>query len=116
MSEMLALVPLLLWCAWWLWCVNWKKAWPVLAQGGWVPVVLLMVVCALAWSQVSPGPWPLRKDASLVIPHFWWQLGGVTTLTLLALLCGWLQGQLGWTPAEVSFEPPAPTHHAHGHH
>ena len=25
-----ALIPGGLWCAWWLWGVNWKKTWPVL--------------------------------------------------------------------------------------
>jgi hypothetical protein len=110
LGVMLQLLPGGLWCAWWLWCVNWRKAWPVLAHGGWVPVVLLMYTSALAWSQVSPGP--CNCLPFLTIPNFWWQLGSVTTLTLIALLCGWLQGKLGWTPAEVHFEPPA---HGHGH-
>jgi hypothetical protein len=37
-------------------------------------------------------------------------------LALVALFCGWLQDQLGWTPEEVSFEPPAAEHGHHGHH
>ena len=53
-----ALLPWLpggLWCAWWLWCVNWKHAWPVLARGGWIVVVLLTFVSALAWSGIFPS-------------------------------------------------------------
>src|SRR5216683_3013877 len=43
------------WLAWWLWGVNWKQAWAVLAQGAWLPVLLLMIVGALVWSQISPS-------------------------------------------------------------
>jgi hypothetical protein len=106
------LIPLGLWCAWWLWGVNWKKAWPMLAAGGWAPVVLLMIVATLVWSRLSQGPWSL---GAVVVPNVWWQLGGVCVLAAIALLCGWLQGWFGWTPAEISLEPPA-EHDDHGHH
>ena len=107
-------LPVGLWCAWWLWCVNWKKAGPVLAAGGWLPVVLLMFISALAWSRISPATF---NWLGFPIANGLWQLGIVTGLTLLAFFCGWVQGRLGWTPAEVSFEPPAPEHgHGHGHH
>jgi hypothetical protein len=49
------------------------------------------------------------------LPNFWSQLVAVTGLALLALFSGWLQGILGWAPAEISVEPPA-AHHGHGHH
>lgn len=112
---LLPLLPGGLWCAWWLWGVNWKKAWPVLAQGAWVPVVLLMFVVTLAWAHVSPGP--CNCLGFVTIPTFWWHLGAVCTLTICALFCGWLQGVLGWAPAEVSFDPPVGTAHgSHGHH
>ena len=96
----------LAWIAWWLWGVNWKKLWPVLAQGAWVPLVLLMLLSALAWSRIAPS------EAA----NFWWQLGAITLLVSLTLLCGWIQGILGWTPVEVNLEPPAPSAHGHGHH
>jgi hypothetical protein len=112
-QALLPLLPVLLWCAWWLWAVNWKKAWPVLAAGAWVPVVLLVFLVSLAWSRVS------REACDclgfVTISTFWWRLGVVGGLTALALFCGWLQGVLGWTPREVSFDPPAPTQ-GHGHH
>jgi hypothetical protein len=108
------LVGVLLWCLFWLCAVNWKRAWTVLAQGGWAPVVLLDLVAALAWSGIAPAPFDL--DGSFHLPNFWWQLLVVVCLTLLALFFGWLQGVLGWAPAEVSLEPPAVHHGHHAHH
>ncbi len=107
---------LIVWIAWWLWGVDWKKVWSVLAQGAWLPVILLMVVGALAWSQMAPSDLPCL--GLVTVPNFWWQLGGVGVLVALTLLCGWLQGVLGWTPPEVNLEPPAASAHAHGngHH
>jgi len=102
------------WVAWWLWGVNWKKAWPVLAQGAWVPVVLVSVVVAFVWSQVDPSSCTCL--GFVTVPNFWWQLGGVSLLVAVALLCGWLQDIFGWTPAEIDLEPPAAPAHEHGHH
>jgi hypothetical protein len=101
------LIPFGLWCAWWLWGVNWKKTWPVLAAGGWAPALLLMAVATLVWSRVDPEPWS-------GVPNVWWQLGSVCALVAVALFCGWLQGYFGWTPHEISLEPPA-EHDGHGH-
>jgi hypothetical protein len=97
-------LPAGLWCAWWLLCIPWKKAWPILAAGGWLPVVLLTVVVALVWSRLFPATWGVL---GWPMPNFWWQLTACSALTLIALFCGWLQGQLGWTPPEVSYDPPA---------
>ena len=47
--------------------------------------------------------------------NFWWQLGEVSLLAAVTLLCGWLQGVFGWTPAEISLEPPAPDADVHGY-
>lgn len=110
---------LIVWVAWWLGGVNWKKAWQVLGEGGWVPAVLLLVLTALVWSQLAPA------DCSclgfVTVPNFWWQLGEVGLIASIALFCGWLQGYFGWYPHEVSLEPPPPAYgngHAHGpaHH
>ncbi len=103
-EVLLRLLPWGLWCAWWLWAVNWPRAWPVLARGGWAPVLLLMAMAALVWSRLSPGEF-------LTLPNGAWQLGGVCALTALALFCGWLQGVLGWTPHDVDLEPPPAPHH-----
>jgi hypothetical protein len=110
---------LLVWIAWWLWAVNWKKAWQVLAQGAWAPVALVSLMAAGVWSQVRPSDLAISPSFSIV--NFWWQLGAVCLLVGSALLCGWLQGYFGWTPAEIDVEPPAhhEDHHAdaaHAHH
>ncbi len=106
---------LIAWIAWWLWAVNWKNTWPALRQGAWVPGVLIVIVAALVWSQISPSD--LSLPGALLVPNFWWQLGAVTGLVLVALFCGWLQGVYGWTPAEISLEPATPVgHHEHGGH
>ncbi len=116
-QHLLAAVLLIAWVAWWLWGVNWQKAWPILSTGAWAPLVLLLVAAALAWSQLAPS------DALLFgflrIPNFWWQFLAAGAWVLLALFCGWLQGYFGWTPQEISVEPPPPAHghgHEHGHH
>jgi hypothetical protein len=107
---------LIAWVAWWLCGVNWKKAWPVLAQGAWAPVVLLALVAGLVWSRLvaSPGAWPGTWLGLAPLPNFWWQLGNVALLVGLAFFCGWLQGVFGWEPSEISLEPPT-THAAHHH-
>lgn len=105
-------VLLISWMTWWLFGVNWSKAWPMLAAGAWAPLVLLIVASALGWSQLFP------RDAVwfgfLRLPNFWWQLVAVACFVALALFCGWLQGYLRWTPAEISVEP-APASPGHGH-
>jgi hypothetical protein len=112
-----ALLPLLVlvpWVAWWLWAVNWSKTWPVLARGGWVPVLLLALVVALIWSQVAPSDY--RAFGVVLLPNFWWQLGAALLLVGIAFFCGWLQGVFGWQPPEIPVEP-APSHgHEHGYH
>jgi hypothetical protein len=104
---------LLAWAAWWLWGVNWKKLWPALALGAWVPLVLLMVLSALVWSRLDPTDFNFL--GFMTIPNFWWHLCGVTLVVLFTFACGWLQGLMGWEPAEVNLEPPAAVEHGHGH-
>jgi hypothetical protein len=106
---------LLVWIAWWLWAVNWKKVWPVLAQGGWLVVSLLVIIGALVWSMIAPDTGYLL--GGLVGSAFWRHLVLVALLALVALVCGWLQGMLGWEPAEIDLEPPvAVAGPAQGHH
>lgn len=97
----------IVWIAWWLWAVNWRKSWSVLREGGWAPLVLLVVLTATVWSAIAPGGCP-----SCGLPNFWYQLVFVSGLVAVAFLCGWLQGVFGWTPEEIDLDPPA---HAHGH-
>src|SRR6202008_3545525 len=74
---------LLVWLAWWLWAVNWKKVWPVLAQGGWLVVVLLMIIAALPWSEIAPDSGYLFGGL-VVSSAFWRHLIVVAILVLLA--------------------------------
>src|SRR5688572_26569554 len=92
--ESLPWLPGGLWCAWWLWGVNWPKAWQVLARGGWVGVVLVVFASALAWSATFPST---ARVLGLPLPNFWWQLGACSALAGVALFCGWLQGKMHWT-------------------
>ena len=90
------------WLAWCLFGINWKKAWGVLAQGAWAPLVLAMVLIALAWSQMTPAA-----------PQFWLKLFQVCLVVAASFFCGWVQGYFHWEPAEISLEPAA--HVAEGH-
>jgi hypothetical protein len=102
---------LLFWLALSLGGINWKKTWPVLAKGGWAPLVLLMLLVALVWSRIAPADCDCL--GFLRVTNFWWQLGEVSLFVALTLFCGWLQGVFAWTPPEVNLEPPA---HAVPHH
>jgi len=105
---------LIIWILWWLLAVNWKRMWPVLAMGAWLPFFLIMVLTAFVWSRIAPGPGNLF--GFIPVKNFWWQLGDLLGLFVLALFCGYLQGRLGWAPAEIELEPPVTPAHDHGHH
>jgi len=96
---------LIFWLAWCLFGINWKKAWAVLAQGAWAPLVLAMILVALAWSQMTPSA-----------PRFWWKLGEVTLVVAASFFCGWVQGYFGWQPTEVNLEPVMSAADGHHHH
>lgn len=109
-------VLLILWVAWWLFGVNWRRCWGILAAGGWAPLLLLMLLGALAWSRLQPVPCECLP--AMLVPNFWWQLLAVTLLVTLALFCGWVQGIFHWAPAEINLDPPVHDHddgHGHGH-
>jgi hypothetical protein len=109
-QTLLTLLPGGLLTAWSLWAVDWRKAWPVLAAGGWLPLVLIGFMAAYVWARV----WPTNALVLglVVVPNFLWQLGSVAILIGVVLFCGWLQTRSGWGPPEISFEPPA---HERGH-
>jgi hypothetical protein len=107
---------LVVWVVVWLLAVKWQTLGPILRRGGWAPAVLLLIVAALVWSQLTPeaDPWVIVPP----LPRFWWQLGVMVELALLALFCGWLQQVFRWAPPEIDLTPPAaPVHgHDHAHH
>ena len=86
----------------------------MLAEGGWAPVGLLMIVTSMAWAMIDARS--CNCLGFLVVPNGWWQLGYISTLAALALICGWIQGYFEWTPPEISVEsPPAEHSHHDGH-
>lgn len=103
-------ILLIVWVVWWLLGVDWRRCWAFLAQGAWMPLVLLMVLVALVWSRIEPVACDCLRVVT--VPNFWWQLGYVGLLVAVALFCGWLQGVFRWAPAEINLDPPA---HGHGH-
>jgi hypothetical protein len=105
-------LPILVWCAFWLWAVNWSKAWKVLGTGGWAPLALLILVSTAAWSQVAPTRHNFLDLLS--VPPFVWQLCVVLLFVGLALFCGWVQGYFGIRTVEIEVEPP-PVANGHGH-
>lgn len=85
--------------------IRWRNVWPTLRDGGWAPLVLLMLMAALVWTSLAPlGAW-----------SYVWHLLAVTLIVGIAFFCGWLQELLHWTPPEISFEPPASTAQEHHH-
>jgi hypothetical protein len=107
MQSVKMLLPVVAFIAWCLWGIDWRRARPVLAVGGWAPLVLVGLMSGVVWAFMFPAQPP--------IPNFLWQIGIAGLFICLALGCGWLQGRMGWYPPEISFEPPPPPHD-HGHH
>jgi hypothetical protein len=105
----------IVWAAWCLWGVNWKKTRHFLACGAWAPALLLIVVSAIVWSRIDPRPCDCL--GLMTLPNFWWQLGYVAMLAAVAMICGWLQSVMHWTPHDINLDPPAHGHgHGHAHH
>jgi hypothetical protein len=82
-AVLLALLPGGLWCAWFLWAVNWNKLSTALRAGAWAPVVLLGLISAAVWSRIAPSECPCL--GFVVLPNFWWQLGSVAALAAVDL-------------------------------
>jgi hypothetical protein len=106
------------WFAWWLWGVDWTRVWPVLARGGWVVVLLLVVVAALAWSEIAPRE--SEETGLFALSNFWWHLAAASAIVALTLFCGWLQAMFRWEPEPTALDEPADAHgepaHALIHH
>jgi hypothetical protein len=112
LAKVLPIVAFIAWC---LWGVDWRKTWPVLAEGGWVPLVLVGLMAGVVWALVFPATAILF--GFIPVPNGLWQIGAAGLLICLAFTCGWLQGLLRWYPPEISFDPPAAAHdHEHSAH
>ena len=112
---LIRVLPIVVLVAWCLWGIDWRKTWPVLAEGGWMPLILIGIMAGVVWSLVFPKS--VILFGFIPVPNGLWQLGTVGLLICLALACGWIQGRLSWYPPEISFDPPAATHdHEHSAH
>ncbi len=47
-------MPLLIWCVFWLFAVDWTRLRHIMLRGGWIGVVLIGVVMVVAWQQLDP--------------------------------------------------------------
>lgn len=104
-----------------LFAINWKRARHYLVEGGWAPLVLLVLLIALVWAMIERTP--AYFLGFIWMPNFLWQLSTVTLMVLIAFFCGWLQSYFHWTPHDINLDPPAHGHghghdhgHSHGHH
>lgn len=113
-QVMLKLLPLGVLVVWFLLAVDWKKAWPVLAAGGWAPLVLIALMGAAVWSFVVPGSIQLPVIGS--ISSGVWHFIAAAFLVGVVLFCGWLQSRSAYAPPEFNLDEPAHHHGEHEHH
>lgn len=112
---LLNLLPAGILAIWCLFAVNWRKAWPVLAAGGWAPLVLIGIMGAAVWSVVVPQSLHIPQIG--VVPSGIWHFLAAGMLVGLVLFCGWVQSRWGYSPEEFNLDEPAHHHHHdHGHH
>ncbi|MCS7015236.1 MAG: hypothetical protein RMJ19_11030 [Gemmatales bacterium] len=98
------------WLAWWLWLVDWRRLWPALRQGAWVPLLLgLALISYITWllGVPIPGDKELGRFAPIAL---------TSALLTSVLLCGWVQTVFAWHPLAVSFEPAVSSAPAEGSH
>ena len=109
-------LPLLAWVGFWTFAVNWAKAFPILARGGFVGILLLMFVAVLVWGAVAPPPESHHILFGLTVGNYAGKFIYVTMLTCITLLCGsaQLSGTFGKL-CEFPDEPEDGGHGAHGH-
>lgn len=83
--------PLLAWIAFWLFAVNWRQLSPILAKGGWIGVLLAAWVAILVWSSVSVPADGFHHMYGLQVSNVVGKTVYVTSLLVIALLCGSVQ-------------------------
>jgi hypothetical protein len=115
---LLQLVPAVLLAIACCWAIDWRRAWRVLAAGGWAPLVLIAIMAAAVWTFLWPTP--VLVLGSFTVANGVWQFGAVGLFVGLMLFCGWLQSRTDYAPPEFNFDEPVHTHDdhspAHAHH
>ncbi len=112
-------LPLLGWVGFWTFAVNWARVFPILWRGGFVGVLLLMLVATLVWGAIAPPPEGQHVLLSLTVSNYAGKFIYVTMLTCIALLCGsaQLSGSFG-NMSHFDDESESDDHghgHSHGH-
>ena len=106
-------IPLLAWIAFWLFAVNWKVLYPILMKGGMIGVLLTALMTVLVWSLISSPEDGVHRLYGLAVSNAVGKTIYVTSLTVIAFLCGSVQlsGSCGkWCRFE---EPVEEESHAH---
>jgi len=110
--------PLLLWIAFWLYAVNWRKLYPLLMQGGLIGVLLIAFLAILVWSSIAvPTGDGMHHVYGLKVSNLVGKTVYVSSLLVIAFLCGTVQ--LSGTCGRLCrFEDAAPAvvHREHAHH
>jgi hypothetical protein len=113
-QAILPWTPLIAWIAFWLLAVNWQKLYPVLMSGAWIGVVLTAVMAVLVWSAVSIPESGTHHLFGLHVSNLVGKTVYVTSLCVIAILCGSVQlsGAVG---NQCRFIEPAADAVADGH-
>lgn len=103
---------LVLWIAFWVWCVRWTdlRAW--LRQGAWAAFAVLSVFVGIVWGICSEPTWQFG------LPSIIEKVALVGLWIGLAFICGKLQTQWNCEPQAIEIAGPpegAAAGHGHGH-
>jgi hypothetical protein len=90
-ALLLPWTPLIAWLAFWLYAVNWVKLRQVMAQGGWIAVLLFGFVMILIWGVIAPPPSGHHYLFGLTLSNFVGKTVYVTALLSIMFLCGSVQ-------------------------
>ncbi|TWU12595.1 hypothetical protein CA54_14190 [Symmachiella macrocystis] len=86
-------IPLIAWCVFWLFAVNWSKLRVVLRGGGWIALLLICAAAVLVWGSVAPGThdFGIPGEDYAGNSNFVGKTVYVTGLLCIMLLCGAVQ-------------------------
>lgn len=107
--------PLLAWIAFWLLAVNWRRLYPILFKGGLIGVVLLGLMTIFVWSLVAEPEGGVHRLYGLAVSNGVGKSIYVTTLLVIAALCGTVQNTGCCNQFCELEEAEVDDHHGHHH-
>lgn len=113
LQTLIPWTPLIAWVAFWLFAVNWRQLYPVLAKGGMIAVLLIGLMAVLVWSMIAPDP-AEHVLFGLHVSNAVGKIVYVTGLIVIAFLCGSVQ-LTGCCGNLYRFEEPQPAPAEHHH-